>query len=176
MPWMRLIMSNWLPVVLWMLLIYVGSTDTLSTHHTNRWLVPVIKWFKPDITYRELATTTYAIRKAGHVTEYAILAMLLWRAIPRQAGGHGTVWLWRDALVVLAVCASYAVSDEYHQSFYRSREASAWDVLIDVGGVVLSLALMWWLCRRRVLRQRRLEKLKVALAGKLTMPSLMRAR
>src|SRR5438045_5204621 len=71
----------WMPAIIWMALIFVGSTDVLSAQHTSRFLVPFLRWLDPQISLAALAQIQFAIRKLGHLTEYAILAMLLWRAL-----------------------------------------------------------------------------------------------
>jgi VanZ family protein len=73
------------------------------------------------------------LRKCAHVTEYAILAFLLRRAVTTP---------WAAAAAFL-----YACSDEYHQSFVVGREGRPRDVAIDSIGIVIGL-----LAARRVLR------------------------
>ena len=51
------------------------------------------------------------LRKCAHVTEYAILALLLYRAIGRE-------------LPAFLIGFAYAVTDEVHQAFVRGRHAS----------------------------------------------------
>jgi VanZ family protein len=57
-------------------------------------------------------------------------------------------WQWSKAALVLALVALYAASDEFHQSFVPSREASVRDVLLDSLGGALGLvgvwAVSWW--------------------------------
>jgi VanZ family protein len=43
--------------------------------------------------------------------------------------------------IVLLASAVFAVSDEFHQSFVASRTASPVDVLIDICGALIALAL-----------------------------------
>jgi VanZ family protein len=72
------------------------------------------------------------------VTEYAILAALLCRALFR-----GTNLKWtRPTFFMLTwiACVLVAGSDEFRQSFVESRGASPWDVLIDSAGAMLALA------------------------------------
>ncbi len=90
------------------------------------------------------------IRKGGHVTEYAVLAVLLARAlrVGREAGSRGrwTIGSW-------AVATVYAMTDEFHQSFHASRQGSWIDVGIDsVGaalGVILFVKVIAFIERRR---------------------------
>jgi len=69
------------------------------------------------------------LRKGAHMTEYAILALLLVRAVGREAPA-------------LALGVVYAASDELHQSFVRGRHASPVDVAIDSVGLLLGV-LAW---------------------------------
>ena len=75
----------WMPAIVWMALIFLGSTDMLSAEHTSRFLVPFLRWLDPQISLATLNTIQIGIRKLGHLTEYAILAVLLWRALAWSA-------------------------------------------------------------------------------------------
>ena len=71
----------WLPVLAWMLFIFVGSSDLLSAEHTSRFIGPFLRWFAPDVSAATIASIQLIVRKCGHLTEYAILAALLCRAM-----------------------------------------------------------------------------------------------
>src|SRR5260370_32491122 len=77
---MKSFLKYWMPAIVWMTLMFLGSTDLLSAEHTSRFLVPFLRWLDPQISLAALAAIQLGIRKLGHLTEYAILAMLLWRA------------------------------------------------------------------------------------------------
>jgi VanZ family protein len=49
---------------------------------------------------------------------------------------------------VLLGCALFAVSDEFHQTFVKSRTPSVRDVLLDVGGALLGLLIGLSFARR----------------------------
>ena len=68
---------------LWMALMFFGSTDLMSSEHTSRFLTPFLRWWNPDISPAAIAQVHLVVRKAAHVTEYAILTGLLFRAIRR---------------------------------------------------------------------------------------------
>ena len=76
----------------------------------------------------------YVLRKCAHVTEYAILAALLMRALGR-------------ALPAFLLGVAYAASDELHQHFVRGRHGSPVDVAIDGAGVAIGLVLVRRLAR-----------------------------
>jgi VanZ family protein len=127
----------WMPIFIWLALIYVGSTDLMSAEHTSRFLGPFLRWLKPDITADAIAKVQFFVRQLAHLTEYAILATLLWRAVYRGTNLKMkastlfvTVWL---------VSTLIAASDEFHQSLVASRTASAGDVRIDMIGAIVGL-------------------------------------
>ena len=124
---------RWLPVVLWMGLIFALSTSLGAGDNTSRFIGPFLHWLLPQAAPDTIAHLHFLIRKAGHFTEYAILALLLQRAI----GGRGV----RPFVLALVIATAYAATDEFHQSFVSGRMASPWDVLIDAAGALTALAL-----------------------------------
>jgi VanZ family protein len=146
------IAKYWMPAILWMALIFVGSTDILSAEHTSRFLVPFLRWLDPQISLAALNATQIMVRKLGHVTEYAILAALLWRAF---RGGAWRTKMSMLFLVVLASCGLFAASDEFHQSFIPSRTSSFQDVMIDICGALIGLAICIAAAGRSVVKERR---------------------
>jgi VanZ family protein len=144
---MKAFLKYWLPVLIWLGLIFVGSTDLMSAEHTSRIIGPILRWIKPDISAATIARVQFFVRKAAHLTEYAILAMLLWRA---QRGS--TPWQTKIPILFLiasVACAVFAASDEFHQSFVSSRTASAADVMIDIGGALVGLTICLVFAARR---------------------------
>jgi VanZ family protein len=125
----------WAPVIAWMLLIFVASGDLMSAEHTSRFLVPFLLWLKPDISVETVAQIHFFVRKLGHLAEYAILATLLWRAFDKSQRGFQ-----RAAATAFVIAAVYASLDEFHQSFIPSRTGALQDVLIDLCGAMLGLA------------------------------------
>jgi VanZ family protein len=99
-------LTVWLPVVTWAAVIFaLSSVASLSTG---------------------LGTWDTVLRKGAHVTEYAILGALLYRAFKREAPA-------------LAAGIAYAATDELHQHFVRGRHATPVDVAIDALGVTLGI-------------------------------------
>ena len=159
----RSFLKYWLPVVLWMALIFSASGDKLSGQRSSRIIGPLVRWLVPDISDQALDTVVHYVRKTAHVTEYAILALLLWRALrtlqpsPSLLVGPGVPaeppsrlgWRWPVAAGALALAVLYAITDEFHQSFVPSREGQALDVLIDSFGAALGLFALWLFGRWR---------------------------
>ena len=135
--WMKSFLRYWLPLLIWLGVIFVGSTSAMSTAHTSRYIIPVLLWLKPGMTPQTIWVIIVFIRKSVHVIEYAVLALLLWRALrslpilrPKTLMVFGAVLLG---------CATLAASDEFHQVFVKSRTPSVRDVFLDVTGALLGL-------------------------------------
>ncbi len=132
-----------------MAFIFSASTDVLSAPRTSRIIGPILRWFKPDLSNATIYRVQYGVRKTGHVTEYAVLAMLLWRALRQPKTNESPFWRWSAAGVALVVAALYAGSDEWHQSLVPSRDGRVGDVLLDTCGAAAGLGLLWAYGRRR---------------------------
>ncbi len=74
-----------------------------------------------------------------HLSAYAILAWLVFRALRR---GRRPAWSFKWAVLAFVISALYAVLDEVHQSFTFERSASAMDVIIDWCGSVVGLLIL----------------------------------
>ena len=101
--------SLWAPVVLWAAVIFaLSSVPNLAT---------------------DLGVWDTVLRKCAHASEYAVLVLLLFRALGRE-------------LPAFLIGLAYAVTDELHQQFVRGRHASPFDVSMDAAGLALGLLLL----------------------------------
>ena len=144
-PWIR----YWLPVGLWAAAIFIVSTDLGSTGNTSRILAPILRWFYPAISPDGISLGQLIVRKFGHMSGYAGLAVLVWRAWYRPGPAGGRPWVAGLAWQAWVAATGYAVTDEIHQTFTATRQGSAVDVLIDAAGAGLGLVAVWLLGRRR---------------------------
>ena len=146
-------LSRYGPLVVWAALIFIGSSSALSSTNTSVVLRPVL-WLFPHASEATLALIHFLIRKAGHLTEYAILALFAARAFRTSAREIlRTRWFWVSLLFVVA----YSLSDEFHQSFVPSRTASIYDSMIDSSGGFVALTMLWWRRQKNGKRRARLE-------------------
>jgi len=127
-----------------MVVMFVLSTDTFAAEHTGAALWYVLTGLVPPVTYEQYTRLHFLLRKAVHLTEYAILACLLLRAF--RAGAAGA-WHWRWATLTLLLVTVHAGLDEYHQAFTQSRTSSVADSVLDISGGLVALVLLW--LRRR---------------------------
>jgi VanZ family protein len=132
------------PAAIWALLIFIGSSDLLSSSHTSGFIIGPLHALFPNASEATLAAIHFALRKLGHFTEYAILALLIARALRGSSVRFFRErWFW----VSLAFVMVYASSDEFHQRFVDSRTASIYDSMIDTAG---GLTALLFVARRRV--------------------------
>jgi VanZ family protein len=111
---MKTIYKYYLPLILWAGLIFYFSS------------LPDLKSSFPDIW-------DFILRKAAHILEFAILAILMLRiGLRKERPGRKS----KVYILVLAFAILYAISDEYHQSFVVGREMALRDVLIDSLGII----------------------------------------
>ncbi len=145
----RTFVIYWLPVLLWMAVIFSASSDSNSFEHSSRIVAPFLRWLFPHISEQAVEWVVLFVRKAAHLTEYAVLSVLVWRLMASLSPPPKEVWRWPNAGRTLLVVLLYAASDEFHQSFVPSRQASVWDVLLDTTGGFLALILIWVIGRWR---------------------------
>lgn len=128
--------ADWLPPILWMALILQFSSDVWSAEQTSLFLLPLLRWLLPWATPRELDAIHVLIRKGGHLTEYAILAALWFRALARgrRLGPRTAAWS------AFAIALGWACLDELLQSLRVSRSGSVMDVVLDGTGALAALA------------------------------------
>jgi VanZ family protein len=90
-----------------------------------------------------IGTCVLVIRKCAHITEYALFAILMWRALRQHTRQDRRPWSWREPKWALGCVFAYACVDEFHQLFVPGRGPSAYDVLLDTLGGAAGLWLLW---------------------------------
>lgn len=122
-------MLLWLPVLLWCgLIFFLSSIPNLRT---------------------EFRFWDLVLRKAAHMTEYAILFLLTRRAVV----GSSAAFAGYAGTLAAIFTILYAVSDEFHQSFVPTRGPTVQDVGIDAVGVFAGVILLRWWTGRAPTRQ-----------------------
>lgn len=114
-------------------------------------LALLLRWLTLQISDEAMPIIAFIARKCAHMTEYAVLALLLWRALRKPMKNDPRPWNWREVSVVLFIVLLYAASDEIHQIFVPTRTGQVTDVVIDTVGAVVALLALWiiGLWRRR---------------------------
>lgn len=116
----RKLISLWLPVLLWMGLIFFLSAQ-------------------PELKIAE-GPLDFWTRKPAHVGEYAVLFILFVRAL-KGANYQVSINNWQIGALQLAFLLSflYAVTDEFHQLRVPLREGKWADLGFDLLGIVSAI-------------------------------------
>lgn len=134
---------SYAPLVLWIGVIFFMSSPEASFNQTSRIIGPLLHFLFPDITIETETSVHFYVRKAAHVTEYLILAVLACRAFLPRA-------YW--PVLSFTLVAAIACADELNQSFIASRTGSPYDAALDVCGGLIGIAAIAWLNYRANLR------------------------
>lgn len=111
---MKIFIKYYLPLILWAgLIFYFSSVPNLKSDFPGAW--------------------DFILRKAAHIFEFGILAVLVLRIGLRRENSRNKKFAY---ITALAFSLLYAIGDEYHQSFIAGREMALRDVLIDSLGIV----------------------------------------
>lgn len=104
--------GKWLPVFLWMGVIFYFSS-------------------LPQQTTSQVFIVDFLIKKTAHLSEYAILNFLFFRATGKLT-------------IAFVLSIVYAITDELHQSFVPGRTARLYDIIgFDLVGTSISSYVIW---------------------------------
>ena len=92
-------------MLLWMLVIFSASGDQRSFQHTSRIIEPFLHWLLPSLTAETVHTVVVLVRKAAHVSEYAVLTLLVWRVVGSYRPASDRTNAWANARLTLLVVA-----------------------------------------------------------------------
>ncbi len=127
-------LKAWLPAILWMGVIYGMSAMPGDISGGQSGTLVSIVLGVISFLFGEKAASAVSIdlihlliRKAAHMTEYAVLFFLSYRALRKENARH-------PGPCALLLCALYAATDEFHQGFVAGRGPSVIDVGIDTLG------------------------------------------
>ena len=134
---------NIIILILWMCLIFFFSSqnadESTKTSGIFDNIINIV--FKDDSVK---PTVKYVVRKIAHFTEYCILAILVLNVIKDY-----TSITYKTLIIAFILCALYAASDEWHQTFVDGRAGQLFDVFIDSCGVLTGLILYKYVIKRK---------------------------
>lgn len=146
--WLLRIMSTAL-VIAWMIIIfgYSGQQAEESSGLSTKVSKAVVQgtnqvfqlgWDDDEIL-ENAKTIEYPIRKCAHMTEYAILALLVFGTL----GSYGMKIQRMRYWIAVGYVFGYASTDEFHQTFVAGRSGRFSDVCIDTAGATIAMILLW---------------------------------
>lgn len=123
--------------ILWMIFIFVMSqTPGNDSSKQSNFIVDIIIHILP-IT-RD--TLSFIVRKCAHMTEYAILAFLIYKTI---------VHIEKSLVKSFIFTFLYAYTDEFHQLFIAGRAGQFRDVCIDSTGALIMILIIYIINKRK---------------------------
>ena len=120
----------WLPVLVWMAVIFFFSAQAHSG----------------EITHHYFGDWNLPVRKSAHCFEYGVLFLLVNRALMLSS----ELSMKAGAAAAIAIAGLYSLSDEWHQSFVPGRSSTFSDCLVDMLGALVALA---WLFAYRAINE-----------------------
>jgi len=117
-------------------LIFCLSTPSFGPHWSGRLLALWLRLAHWRLSWQTFGLLNVVLRKLAHVTEYGILALLLYAGAD---SGEQSGWQPRRAALCIAAAFAYSLSDELHQRFAPGRHASIFDCGIDSFGASLAM-------------------------------------
>jgi len=124
----------------WATLIFYLSTGGFGSSFSEWLLAQALALLHVSVAPATFLALHILMRKSAHLTEYAILAMLLYGS---QRDDRPFEWRPRRALACVAIAAAYSLTDEFHQSFVPGRGASLVDCGIDTIGATLRVLVFY---------------------------------
>ncbi len=141
----RRIILAWSFVAAWAGVIWSLGGDDWSLQETSRTLSPLMEFIFGDLDGPTKWRIYLAVRKSAHFVEYAILALLTFRAALISAPKNRVVTAAWTALFLVALVAT---ADEARQAFSNTRTGSPNDVLIDLTGGAVAIGALLLISRR----------------------------
>src|SRR6185369_6634102 len=99
--------SLWLPVVLWIGLIFRFPSGTVPVASQVYW-------------------QDFAVKKTGHVLLFGALSVLIYRGLIGSGMNKKKAAIW-----AIILSTFYGATDEFHQMFTQGRESRIRDIFID---------------------------------------------
>jgi VanZ family protein len=166
-PSFRTLAHRWWPVLVWLGVIRLESTDMASASNTSGLLYRVIAAVAPRVDESFVSQLDEILRKTGHFAGYGILSVLVFlalkntnydrlRTLLRRPWGVylRDFWRWDWALLGMLVTVVTAAADEIHQSFIPSRTGAWQDVVLDSCGAAVLQVIIYFLSLRAFNRRR----------------------
>ncbi len=142
-------------VILWMVVIFHFSNQPgvtsgeLSSGVCDGLIAKVNQAFSLDwssqMQQKIAQMIEFPVRKIAHMSEYALLALLLLMHLRAGKKSKGTR---KNDVLAFLFTVVYAATDEFHQFFIPGRSAQVRDVLIDALGAILGLLLCYLTCEK----------------------------
>jgi len=140
---MKTVLSRFLPVILWMVVIFGFSA------RSDPYAYLPTAWDEPQVSStpvpagtpaRTLPSTDEIIGRFLHVGEYLLLGFLVIRAVSWNRAIRAG-----NALLSVGLSILYALSDEFHQIYVPGRAFQVADLLLDLTGILIGVGIYFFI-------------------------------
>ena len=114
----------WLPVVLWMAVIFAFSS-------------------RQKVAFTDSYVLSFVFFKTLHLIEYYVLYVVTYRAVRNTGRNKQNAWM-----IAFIITSIYAITDEIHQRFVPTREGKLRDAIIDMSAGGLA-----WITLKQLLQK-----------------------
>jgi len=134
-----------LTTLAWAVLVFYLSTERFGSDFSQGLVAQALTLLHISVSLRTFHILGTLLRKIAHMTEYGILAFLVYGSF----GGRQTFgWRLRQAIWCIGIVGLYSLSDEFHQRYVPGRNASLVDCGIDIAGAAIALIIIFEARRR----------------------------
>ncbi len=144
-----MLVRRWWPVAIWLVVLRLESTDYASSTNTFGLMYRIATAVFGPVNPEVLLALNGVLRKSGHFLGYAILSLLVFRALKytqhdrlrlvlqrRWGLFMRDLWRWDWAWIAVMFTLVAAALDELHQATIPSRTGSWHDVALDTAGAI----------------------------------------
>lgn len=155
-PTFNMLARRWWPVVVWLIILRLESTDFASSANTISVLQNLVDAVFGSVSPALIDAANSIARKSGHFVGYAILSLFVFRALKytqydrlrlllHRRWGIFFRDLWRKdwALIAILFTVVAAMFDELHQAIIPSRTGRWQDVALDTAGAIAMQLLLY---------------------------------
>jgi VanZ family protein len=126
--------------VAWAVLVFYLSTERFGSDFSRAVVAQALMLLHISVAPRTFHILDTLLRKSAHITEYGILAFLVYGSFGEQQPFR---WRLRQAMWCIGIVGLYSLTDELHQRYVPGRNASLVDCGIDVAGAAIAVFMIY---------------------------------
>jgi len=129
-----------LATLVWAVLVFYLSTERFGSDFSQILVAQALSLLHISVSPRTFHILDTLLRKIAHMTEYGILAFLVYGSFAEQQPFR---WRLRQAIRCVGIVGLYSLTDELHQRYVPGRNASLVDCGIDVAGAAIAVIMIF---------------------------------
>jgi len=129
-----------LTTMAWAVLVFYLSTERFGPDFSQGLVAQALTLLHISVSPRTFHILDVLVRKTAHITEYGILASLVYGSFAEQQPFR---WRLRQAIWCIGIVGLYSLTDEFHQRYVPGRHASLVDCAIDIAGATIAIIMIF---------------------------------